>query len=114
VCRIGAREGVDDVEVLALEMGDDLAAQAVEPLFGELAVDVAPGDPPLRFRLPDDKLVLRRAAGVEAGVNDERPSLGEKAVADEQRVRVEQCRRGIPVDAPDGMDAVLVEPDRPA
>jgi hypothetical protein len=114
VRRIGARERVDDVEVLALEVRDDLAAQAVEPLFGQLAVYVPPADPPLRTRLADDELVLRRAAGVEAGVDDERPTLGEASVADEQGMRVEQGRGGTPVDASDRMDAVLVEPDRPA
>ena len=111
---IGAGERVHDVEVLALEAGDDPCAQSVEALLGELAVDVAPPDPLLRARLTDDELVRRRAAGVAAGVDDERAALGEPAVADQEGVRVEHGGGRIPVDATHWVDAVLVEPDRPA
>ena len=78
---IGAGERVDDVEVALLEVGDDLVPQPVEVGFGQRLVDGAPPDPLLRAGLLDDELVPRRAARVVPGVDDERPALGQAAVA---------------------------------
>ena len=77
VLRVGARERVDDVEVARREVRRDLLAQAVEALLRELLVDVAPPDAVLGAGLAHDELVLRRAARVAAGVDDERAALGE-------------------------------------
>ena len=93
VLRVGAGERVDDVEVALAEVRGDLLAQPVELLLGDLGVDVAPPDPVLRARLADDELVLRRAAGVLAGVDRERAALGQPSLAALERVRVEQRRR---------------------
>ena len=79
--RVGAGERVDDVEVAVAEVRDDLLAQPLEVLLRDLRVDVAPPDPVLGARLADDELVLRRAAGVLAGVDGERAAFGEPALA---------------------------------
>jgi hypothetical protein len=106
VLRIGAGEGVDDVEVAVGEVGRDLGAKAVEAILLERPVHIAPPDALLGGRLPHDELVLRRAAGVAAGVDDERPALGEHALAPAQRVRVEDGRGQVPVNPAAGFDAV--------
>ena len=87
---IGAGERVDDVERrLARELVGDLVAQPLEVLLGELLVAVPP-DPVLGARLADDELVLRRAAGVPAGVDDERAALGDPRFAAPDRMLVER------------------------
>src|SRR5207237_2747595 len=109
VGRVGACEGVDDVEVVVLEVGDELVAQATELRLLERLVDAPPPDPALRSGLADDELVLRRAAGVAAGVDDERPALGKPALAAEEGVRIEEGGGRLPVDAAGRVDAVLFE-----
>jgi hypothetical protein len=112
VRRVGTGEMVDDVQdVLRLEVRDHLPAQAVESVLGERLVDVAPPDAPLRPGLPDDKLVLGRAAGVLAGVHDERPPMGQRTVAAPERLGVELGGRRIPEDPAGGGDSVGVEAD---
>ena len=78
---IGAGERVDDVEVAAAEVLDGLLAQPVEVRLRDLGVDVPPPDPVLGAGLADDELVLRRAAGVLAGVHVERAALGNPPLA---------------------------------
>jgi hypothetical protein len=99
VRRVGAGERVDDVDVLVLEVRGDLLAQALEVLLRDRLVDLAPPDAVLGSGFPDDELVLRRPAGVPAGVDDERSALGEPALAAPQRVRVKQRGRRVAVDA---------------
>ena len=90
---IGAGERVDDVEDrLHVEIRDDLVAEPEEVLLLERLVDVSPPDAVLRAGLAHDELVLRRAARVDAGVDDERPALGEHALLARERVRVEHRR----------------------
>src|SRR5207244_9494431 len=110
VARIGAREGVDDVEIAVRVRRDDLLAQLVERRLVDRLVDAPPPDPVLRAGLADDELVPRRAAGVAPGVDGERPALREVAVAARERVRVQERGGRVPVDATPGGDAVLVEP----
>ena len=62
----------------------------------ERHVGVAPPDPLLGARLAHDELVLRRAAGELAGVDDQRPSLGEPSVTAAEGVGVELRRGRIP------------------
>ena len=110
VVRVGAGEGIDDVErILRVEVLDDLRAQAVEPLLGQRVVDLAPPDAILGAGLADDELVLRRAAGERAGVDGERAAVGQRAVAAPQRGRVELRRRRAPDDGADGVEAVCFE-----
>ena len=88
--RVGAGECVDDVEALLPgEVVDDLAAERLEVVLLDRAVDLAPPDPLLGARLADDELVLGRPSGEAAGVDDQRPALGEPPVAAFERVRVE-------------------------
>ena len=112
--RIGARERVDDIEVAAAEVRDGLLAQPIEVLLGDLGVDVAPPDPVLRARLADDELVLRRAAGVLAGVHIERATLGDPPLSALDRVVVEERGRRVPMDGLRRLDAMLSQSDAPA
>ena len=109
VLRVGARERVHDVEIAAVEVGRDLVAQALEVLLRDLLVDVAPPDAALGAGLAHDELVLRRAARVAAGVDDERAALGEPRVALGERVLVEHRGRRLPVDAGARAQPVVVE-----
>ena len=95
VLGIGAAEGVDHVEVALLEVRDDLPAQPVEVLLGDLGVRVAPPDAVLGAGLAHDELVLRRAAGEASRVDDERPVLGEDGFAAIERSHVELRRRRV-------------------
>ena len=106
--RISTGERVDHVEVVAAaDVRGHLLAQPLEVLLRDLGVDVPEPDPLRRARLADDELVLRRAAGVLAGVDGERPTLGEPALTPRQRIGVELRRRGVPVDGPGRLDSVL-------
>ena len=107
---IGAGIRVHDVDVFLLQAGDDLVAQTLERLLRERGVHLRPPDALFRLGLADDELVLRRATRVDAGVDDERASLGEAALAAGECVRVELRRRRVPVDATADVDAVLAEP----
>jgi hypothetical protein len=106
---VSAGERIDDVDVPLVEVGDDLLAKTVELLLGQRLVDLAPPDAVLRTGLADDELVPRRAAGVAAGVDDQRPALGEDTLAARERVRVQQRRRRLPVDAAVGIEPVPSE-----
>ena len=106
---VRSRERVDDVDVALAQPRGDLVAQPLEALLGDLGVDVAPPDSRLGARLADDELVLRRAAGVLAGVDDERTALGEARVAARERVLVELRGRRMPEDVPAHGDPVLCE-----
>jgi hypothetical protein len=90
VCGVGAGERVDDVEILAVEVRDDLRAQPVEALLLERLVDRAPPDSALGPGLADDELVLGRAAGEAARVDDEGTALGERRLSPGERMRIEQ------------------------
>jgi hypothetical protein len=87
-------------------VGDDLLPQPFEVLLRDLRVDVAPPDPVLGPGLADDELVLRRAAGVLAGVDGERPALGDAAFPPLERVGVQLRGARVPVDGPLGLDPV--------
>ena len=90
---VGAGEGVDDVEALLRgEVVGDLATKPVEVRLLDRAVDLAPPDPLLGARLAHDELVVGRASRETAGVDDQRPALGEPSVAALERVGVELGR----------------------
>ena len=104
---VGAGEGIDDVERIArLEVLDDLPAQAVELVLRQRLVDRAPPDAVLRAGLLDDELVLRRAPGELAGVDGERATVRQRAVAALQGSGVELSGRRAPDDGADGVEAM--------
>ena len=109
VGRVGAREGVDDIDVLFLQVRDEPLAKAVEALLPDRLVDLAPGDSVLGGRLAHDEAVFRRAARVPARVDDERAALGEAGITASNGVRVEGRRGGVPEDATAGTESVRFE-----
>jgi hypothetical protein len=110
VRRVSAGERVDDIQRRRLaKVRGHLLAQPVEVILRQLLVHLAPPDPVLGRRLADDELVLGRAAGVLAGVHDQRAALAEAPVPARERVLVEQRRRRVEVDPPARVDPVLCE-----
>jgi hypothetical protein len=106
---VGAGERVHDVEVALAEIRGHLVPQALESRLGDLAVDLAPPDPALRAGLPHDELVLRRAPGVSAGVDRERPALGNSALVPRKRVGVELWRARLPAHRARAQDPMCLE-----
>ena len=104
--RVGAGEGVDDVEVARAEILGHLGAQRVVALLLERLVHLAPPDAVLGAALARDELVLGRPARVPAGVDDERAAVGEHAFVALQRVGVEHRRRRVPPDRSLRLEAV--------
>jgi hypothetical protein len=102
---VGAREGVDHVDVLVLEVLDHLLAQPVEVLLRDRLVDRSPPDPVFGSRFLYDELVLGRTSRVAAGVDAERAPLGQPALIPLQSVRVEERGRRLVVDATFGIQA---------
>src|SRR3954453_7984179 len=85
---IGAGERVDDIDVLARQERDDLVAHVLVVLLGDRVV-AAPPDPVLRSGLAHDVLVLRRPDRELPRVEDDRPGVGELAVAVHERGGIE-------------------------
>ena len=109
---VGSRPGVDDVERFGgCEVRRDLVPEQLVVILGELLVDVSPPDAIGGGRFVDEELVLGRAAGEGAGVDDERAAFGELALAARQRVRVEQCGGRVSIDGAGCVDPLLGEID---
>ena len=87
--RMGADEAVLGVDRAIGEVRHQPGPQPVVVLEGDRAVDLAPPDLRRGARLLDDELVLRRAAGVLAGPDDERALGGDQALAGADRVLVQ-------------------------
>ena len=105
VVRMGADVQVLGVQLAVREVGHQPAAQAVVVGLAELLVDLAPPDLGRARRLADDELVARRAPGVLAGPDDERPVGGDHALVGGDRAFVELGDREV------GQD-VAAEPGR--
>ena len=81
--------------VRPLQVAAHPVAQASEAGRRQLLVDLAPPDVRGGLGLVDDELVLHRAAGVDAGLDDQRAICGEAPLAAPDRVRDQ--RRGAEV-----------------
>ena len=111
---VGARERVDDVEVAAAEVRDDLLAQPVEVLLGDLGVDVAPPDPSSEPASRTTNLSFgERPVCLPVSTTSGPPSAITPFSALE-RVVVEERARQVPMDGPEKLDAVLSQSDAPA
>ena len=109
--RVGAGERVDHVEtLLGREEVGHLATEVVEARLLERPVDLSPPDPLLGAGLAHDELVLRRAAGESARVDDQRATLRELPVPAPQRVGVQLGRGGVPEDLAGRLDPVPLQP----
>ena len=104
--RIGAGVGIDDVQVPLAEVSGHLRVEALEAPGLERLVDLAPPDPLLGAGLAHDELVVRRAARVLAGLDDERATLREDAVASANGLRDQGRGRDVPAHRAGGIDAV--------
>ena len=111
VVGVGARPGVEDVDVAVVEERDEVLADLRVVLRGDRAVDRTPPDAVLRAGLLDDELVLGGAARVGGGVDDQRAPVGQLRGPGLQRALAELRGREVPVRLAGGREAVGVEVD---
>ena len=107
ILRIGAAVEVLRVQRLALRMREEVGEHVVEVLLALLAVAVPP-DRVLGERIDLGVLVLRRAAGVVAGLGAERAAGDDGRLAVADRVLVERRVGQVPVDRSEVLEAELV------
>ena len=74
---IGAGKAVKNKDLSALEVSANLRQNGIETLLGDGAVHLAPGDVVMNGRGVDNKLVVRGAARVLAGGNDQRAGIAQ-------------------------------------
>ncbi len=113
VLRVGAAPGVEDEQVLVLGVGHHVAVQEVELRLLDRLVYRAPVDVLLALRLPNDELVIGRAARVLSGPGDERPFGGHLALATAQGLLIERRGAQVPVDVAGADNSQSLEPVRP-
>ncbi len=103
VLGIPAGEAVEAIEPLArVEVVERALAVDLEGVLVERNVHRSPPDVVLGFGVLDDALVLRRAAGLRAGVGDEGAVLRDaRILLEANRVLVERAGRKIVVDLGD-------------
>ena len=107
------RPGVEDVELLVLQVRHHVAVQRVELRLVDRPVHAAPVHVLFARRLADDELVVRRAAGVLAGAGDQRAFGGQLRLAAAKRLLVQGGRAQVPVDASRPNDPKGFETVRP-
>ena len=107
MCGIGACEAVENEDLTALQVSAELALDGVEFLLGDGAVDLAPGDVVMDGGGVNDELVVRRAAGVLAGGDDERAGVAQLALAAAQGSFGELCGTEVAVNRFGGENAQL-------
>ena len=94
---VGAADQVLDEEILAGRMRQEVGEQRVE-LRRRHRLVVVPPDMRLGVLVADDELVLGRAAGVLAGLGDQRAMGGQPGFAAADRLFAERCRTEIIAD----------------
>ena len=106
---LGLRPAVevgDEQLVLVGERQQEIVVEPVERVRVHRLVAVVPPDHVLGQRVLDGELVLRAAAGVLAGADDQRPVLGEQALAAAHGMLDQRRGRQIPEDFGAGRDAL--------
>ena len=83
---IGAGKAVENKDLLALQIGDDLGADGVELRLLDGAVHLAPGDVVMDSGSIDNELVVGAAAGVFTGLDHQRAGVGQSALAAAERM----------------------------
>src|SRR5262249_27741132 len=109
VVRIGAAIEVLRVKLLAARMGDEVVIEPLEVFRGHLAVAVPP-DRIFGQCVDDRMLVLRRPAGVDAGLRAERAALHDRGFPRRDSALVERGRVEIPVDRAEVLEANSAAP----
>ena len=83
---IGAGKAVENKDLLALQIGDDLGADGVKLRLLDGAVHLAPGDVVMDSGSIDNELVVGAAAGVFTGLDHQRAGVGQSALAAAERM----------------------------
>ena len=81
VFRIGAGKAVEHEHVAVLQIGANAVIDVVEFFLADRHVDLAPGDGIMMLGLIHDVAVERAAAGVRAGLDQQRAGIGQAAFA---------------------------------
>ena len=95
---------------LALGVGEEVGEQDVEMLDRQGNV-VVPPDDRIGVGVADDEFVLRASPGVDAGIGDKRPVLGDVRLVPLQGVLVKLRRAEVPVDARQSAEPEMVRPE---
>ncbi len=110
VRRLRAAEQILHEQVLlGRHVRQEIGLQRCERLFGHRAVDVAPVNGIFGLGVTDDELVLGRAAGVLAGLDHQRPVLGEQPLAAADGFLDQRPRPQVPVQGGRSVEALGVE-----
>ena len=110
---VGARPGVQDVQLLVLEVVQHVAVKRIELVRVDRTVDAAPVHVLLARRFAHDELVVRGPAGVLARPADEGTLGGQRAFTAVDRLLVQRRWAQIPMDTPGPHEAQGFEPMRP-
>ena len=103
-----AEKVLDEQGVLLAERGEEIGLQCRELIRVDRLV-IVPPDRVLGLGIADDELVLGGAAGVLAGLDDERPILGKRAFATRHGLLDELRRAEIPVQSRGRADALKIQ-----
>ncbi len=107
VFRIGAAIEILGEQLLAAGVRDEILVEALEVLLADLAVALPP-DRALGERVDDGVLVLRAAAGMDAGLRADRAALHDRGLAGRDGMLVERRRIEIPVDRSQVLESEFV------
>src|SRR5262249_25928382 len=105
VVRIRASVAILYCDVTTLEVGCHTREQRVEFLLGYRPIAASPADFSLGSLFLDEELALRRAAGVDAGLDYKRAGRGQQPFTVSKRHFVEVWNRQIPIDISEVLEA---------
>ncbi len=91
IVRVGPGEDLLDEKLLPGEVGGDFGEQRVELRLADVLVHRTPGDVLLAARFADGELVVGGAAGVLAGVGEQRAAGGDFGFAAPDGLFVQNC-----------------------
>ena len=97
---------------LELQRVEEVGIEAVECFGLHRQVGLAPPHRILAGGIADDEAVLRGAAGMLAGLHDQRTVLGEQALTPRHGLLHQRCGRQVPVDRCPGNDSLGFQPVR--
>ncbi len=107
VVQIGAGAAVLDIDLLALEVGQQPVMDEIEFFRGEGLVFPAPMDMGGAAGLLDDELIPGRAAGIGPGAHHHRPQVSDEALLPGNDLLIQGRSGQVPVSRGHVSDAVM-------
>jgi len=109
VVQVCANVAVKDEDVAVLGVGQHLPVEVVEVFLCEGAVDFAPPDVRFARRLLDNELVVGGAAGVAAGLHDQRAKVGDCSLVPADSLLIEHGGSEVPVNGFGVLNAMILD-----